>query len=69
MPGSKKLKSIFIDSKVPLSDRNKWPVITDGEGCIIWLPGLKKSSDEGMDDKANHYILLTYLSSRGHNLS
>jgi tRNA(Ile)-lysidine synthase len=69
MSGSKKLKSIFIDSKVPLPERDKWPVITDGEGCIIWLPGLKKSSDEGMDDKANHYILLTYLSSRGHNLS
>ena len=49
MQGSKKLKSIFIDQKVPVQERNMWPVLTDKEGSIIWLPGLKKSSFEGID--------------------
>ncbi|WP_067729663.1 tRNA lysidine(34) synthetase TilS [Oceanobacillus damuensis] len=40
--GSKKLKDIFIDAKIPLSARESWPVITDDEGKIIWLIGLKK---------------------------
>ena len=48
MPGTKKLKDIFIDQKVPVQDRDTWPVVTDKEGCIIWLPGLKKSSLEGI---------------------
>lgn len=60
MRGSKKLKEIFIDQKVPVQDRNMWPVLTDGEGSIIWLPGLKKSSFEGIDYSAKKYMLLTY---------
>ena len=60
MQGSKKLKDIFIDQKIPLRDRNTWPVVTDGEDCIIWLPGLKKSSFEGINQTTKHYIQLTY---------
>ena len=58
--GTKKLKDIFIDQKVPLQDRDSWPVITDKEGFIIWLPNLKKSSIEGIDNTAKQYIQLTY---------
>ncbi|MFK9094948.1 tRNA lysidine(34) synthetase TilS [Bacillus salipaludis] len=60
MQGSKKLKDIFIDQKVPVQDRDNWPVITDKEGFIIWLPDLKKSSLEGIDYTAKQYIQLTY---------
>ncbi|WML58212.1 tRNA lysidine(34) synthetase TilS [Neobacillus sp. PS2-9] len=60
MHGSKKIKDIFIDQKVPVQDRDTWPVITDSEDCILWLPGLKKSSFEGIDYNAKQYILLTY---------
>ncbi|WP_374049826.1 tRNA lysidine(34) synthetase TilS [Neobacillus sp. PS3-34] len=31
MSGSKKLKDIFIDSKVPLDLRDRWPVVVDGK--------------------------------------
>jgi tRNA(Ile)-lysidine synthase len=58
--GSKKLKDIFIDRKVPRQDRDLWPVITDREGSIIWLPNLKRSSFEGIDSTAEQYIQLTY---------
>lgn len=60
MKGTKKIKDIFIDQKVPIADRDIWPVITDKEGTIIWLPGLKKSSLEGIETTARQYILLTY---------
>ncbi|WP_249872198.1 tRNA lysidine(34) synthetase TilS [Oceanobacillus saliphilus] len=40
--GSKKLKDIFIDAKIPLSARGSWPVVTDDQGEILWLIGLKK---------------------------
>ena len=42
LSGSKKLKSILIDAKVPLSKRDSWPIVTDDRGEILWLVGLKK---------------------------
>ncbi|MBY0095462.1 tRNA lysidine(34) synthetase TilS [Mesobacillus maritimus] len=44
MAGTKKIKDIFIDEKIPKFMRDRWPVVTDREGTILWLPGLKKSS-------------------------
>ena len=41
--GSTKLKDIFIDCKVPVLERDIWPVVVDSEGKIIWIPGVKKS--------------------------
>ena len=41
--GSKKIKDIFIDSKVSVDERDIWPVVVDSKDTIIWLPGIKKS--------------------------
>ena len=41
--GYKKVKDIFIDSKVPVKERDKWPIVVDSRDRIIWIPGLKKS--------------------------
>jgi tRNA(Ile)-lysidine synthase len=60
MKGTKKIKDIFIDSKVPMNERDTWPVVEDGKGQVIWLPGLKKASNEGMESNNNQYILLTF---------
>ena len=42
--GHKKIKDILIDSKIPMKDREKWPIVVDSTDTIVWLPGLKKSS-------------------------
>jgi len=57
--GSKKLKDIFIDAKIPLQDRNSWPVVTDNNGDILWLVGLKKR-DPIPNQKSSSYIQLYY---------
>lgn len=41
--GSKKVKDIFIDAKIPPSSRSQIPMVTDAEGQIIWIPGLRRS--------------------------
>ncbi len=41
--GKKKIKDIFIDSKISKRDRELWPVVVDSTDKIVWLPGLKKS--------------------------
>ncbi|WP_249931541.1 tRNA lysidine(34) synthetase TilS [Rossellomorea marisflavi] len=65
MEGTKKLKTLFIDEKIPLHLRDRWPVVTDSEGRILWVPGLRKSvydTGEGREDslvlqvKSNHLL-------------
>ena len=41
--GTKKVKAIFIDEKIKISDRDSWPVVLDATDKIVWIPGLKKS--------------------------
>ena len=43
MNGSKKVKDIFIDSKIPLEKRNSWPIVVDSDNNVLWIPGIKKS--------------------------
>ena len=41
--GHKKIKDIFIDNKIPLTERDLWPIVVDSTGKIVFIPGLKKS--------------------------
>ncbi len=43
LSGSKKVKDIFIDDKVPPSSRNTIPLIADAAGRILWIPGIRRS--------------------------
>ena len=56
--GTKKIKDIFIDSKILHDDRNSLPIITDSDGNILWLPGLKKSKFN--KDKSEKYDIILY---------
>jgi tRNA(Ile)-lysidine synthase len=41
--GSKKVKDIFIDLKVPPRLRDRIPIVSDAEGAVIWIAGLRRS--------------------------
>lgn len=60
MQGTKKIKDIFIDHKVPVDERNHWPVITDSLNRILWLPTLKKCQASKVDHGNHDYILLSF---------
>lgn len=59
--GSKKVKSIFIDEKIPLHERSLWPIVTDKTGKILWIPGLKKSEDEYFPQEGENYYYIYYI--------
>ncbi|WP_018753548.1 tRNA lysidine(34) synthetase TilS [Paenibacillus sanguinis] len=42
--GSKKVKDIFIDAKIPPSLRFRIPIVTDAAGRILWIPGVRRSA-------------------------
>ena len=41
--GSKKLKKVFGEARVPLDERSRVPVVVDGTGRVLWVPGLARS--------------------------
>lgn len=41
--GHKKVKDVFIDAKIPMEERELWPIVVDSNDVIIWIPGIKKS--------------------------
>lgn len=62
MNGRKKVKDIFIDEKIPLHSRNSWPIVEDGKGNILWIPGLKKSNLDAGNDDGDRCIVLEFRS-------
>jgi tRNA(Ile)-lysidine synthase len=61
MKGTKKIKDIFIDKKLPILERNRWPLVTDSNDHIIWIPGIKKSDTSSwIQADQKKYILLKY---------
>ncbi|PKR77516.1 tRNA lysidine(34) synthetase TilS [Halalkalibacillus sediminis] len=41
--GTKKVKDIFIDHKIPLYQRDQWPLLVNGDGEVLWIPFVCKS--------------------------
>ena len=41
--GSKKLKKVFGEARVPLERRSRMPVVVDGRGRVLWVPGVARS--------------------------
>ena len=57
--GSKKIKDIYIDEKIPIAKRREIPVVTDSNDTILWLPGVKKSKFD-VESNGIYDIILSY---------
>ncbi|WP_096441111.1 tRNA lysidine(34) synthetase TilS [Alteribacter populi] len=58
MKGSKKVKDLFMDKKVPRHLRDRWPVVVDQKDRIIWIPGLARSSVALVTDQTQDVLFL-----------
>jgi len=38
--GTRKLKKLFADRRIPASERNRVPLLADGNGNVLWIDGL-----------------------------
>ncbi|SDE54201.1 tRNA(Ile)-lysidine synthase [Paenibacillus sp. UNCCL117] len=56
--GSKKVKDIFIDAKVPVRLRERIPIVEDAQGRILWLPGVRRSSLAMVREESEHKLVL-----------
>ena len=59
MSSAKKLKDIYIDSKLSKEERISQPILVDSNDTILWIPGLKKSKFDKAKNE-NYDIILWY---------
>lgn len=57
--GKKKIKDIFIECKIPIDQRDNYPIVVDSDDNIIWVPGLKKSKFD-RKNSLKYDIILKY---------
>ena len=57
LDGSKKLKTLFIDHKLPAHLREEWPIVVDSDDHILWVPGMKKSIYDLGEEQENSLVL------------
>ena len=39
-PGRRKVQDVFVDRKVPRSERDRVPIVIDAAGRIVWVAGV-----------------------------
>ena len=65
--GKKKIKDIFIDEKIPIKERKKYPLLVDANDNILWIPNIKKSKYNVKKDENYDIILTSYKEREEHN--
>ena len=63
--GKKKIKDLFIDSKIDKSLRDNYPLVVDSNDNIVWIPGLKKSKYDRL--KTGNYDIILWYTRRDKN--
>ena len=61
MKGSKKLKSLFIDEKVPQEMRSRIPILTTRDNDIIWVYGMRISNTYQVTSDTNKVLFVKGL--------
>ncbi|MBW4839579.1 MAG: tRNA lysidine(34) synthetase TilS, partial [Paenibacillaceae bacterium] len=59
--GSKKVKDIFIDAKIPPSLRSRIPIITDAAGRILWIPGVRRSAVAAVNPRTTSVVHMVLI--------
>lgn len=66
MKGSKKLKELFIDDKIPREERSKIPLVSIGKE-IVWVVGYKISDNYKITRETERILKLEYKQQGGNN--
>jgi len=48
--GTKKVKKVLLESRIPPSERHGVPLVVDAEGEVLWIPGLVRADWSGPAD-------------------
>ncbi|PRO64403.1 tRNA lysidine(34) synthetase TilS [Alkalicoccus urumqiensis] len=65
LSGTRKIKKIFIDHKIPRKVRQEWPIVTDSHGTILEIPFLERALPYSVENTETTPLYLSYT--RGSN--
>ncbi len=62
--GSKKLKKLFLEARVPPGRRHRIPVVVDATGAVLWVPDVVRSAEASPSEgEGAIYIRITHADS------
>ncbi|MGI9625469.1 MAG: tRNA lysidine(34) synthetase TilS [Longimicrobiales bacterium] len=60
--GTKKVKKILAEKRVPHTERAQLPVVANSEGVVVWVPGVVPPAASGADAEGERlYVGIRYL--------
>lgn len=62
MKGSAKVKKIFIDKKVPLTDRCRTPIVLKND-TLLWIAGIRRSRHFGVKPDSSNVLAIEFIRS------
>jgi tRNA(Ile)-lysidine synthase len=57
--GTKKVQDIFVDAKIPRTEREDWPIVADAGERIVWIPGVCRSAIAAIDANTKSVVRMT----------
>lgn len=58
--GSKKLKKLFAEARIPIHERAAVPIVVDADGRVCWVVGVARSVDAPPQTEAALTIMVTH---------
>jgi len=65
--GTKKVQDMFVDAKVPRSRRDGIPLLLDGEGRVLWIPGIRRSDRALVREDTRSTLRVAYVAETAEN--
>ena len=54
--GTRKLKKLFLEARIPEPERRQVPLLVDGLGSVLWIPGVAEATSRG-DESESESVL------------
>ena len=64
--GTKKVGEILSEAKINMLDRDRYPIVCDDNGKILWIPGVKKSKFDRQTYE-DYDIIIKYIKKESNN--
>ncbi|MDF2715440.1 MAG: tilS [Paenibacillus sp.] len=58
LKGTKKVKDMFIDEKMPPAARSRVPLVLDAAGRILWIPGVRRSRHATVSETTSRVLVM-----------
>ena len=54
--GTRKLKKLFLEARIPEPERCQVPLLVDGVGSVLWIPGVAEATHHGNTGEAKNVL-------------